>query len=52
MLEKYLQFRFYRNNHSKYRKYYDMWRKNVTENQLIYFEKEMYHLIEMGEYNG
>lgn len=40
----YLQQRFYRNNHAKYRKYFEEWVQNVTETQLMYFEKEKYHL--------
>jgi len=36
----YLRERFYRNNHAKYRKYFDEWVSNITENQLFYFEKE------------
>lgn len=36
----YLRERFYRNNHAKYRKYFDEWISNITENQLFYFEKE------------
>lgn len=40
----YLQQRFYRNNHAKYRKYFEEWVSNVTETQLMYFEKEKYHI--------
>lgn len=40
----YLQQRFYRNNHVKYRKYFEEWVQNVTEVQLMYFEKEKFHL--------
>ena len=36
----YLRERFYKNNHTKYRKYFDEWVENVTETQLMYFEKE------------
>jgi hypothetical protein len=36
----YLRERFYQNNHSKYRKYFDEWVNNVTETQLFYYEKE------------
>jgi hypothetical protein len=36
----YLRERFYKNNHTKYRKYFDEWINNVTETQLFYFEKE------------
>lgn len=40
----YLQQRFYSNNHVKYRKYFEEWVQNVTEVQLMYFEKEKYNL--------
>lgn len=40
----YLQQRFYRNNHVKYRKYFEEWVQNVTETQLMYFEKEKFNL--------
>lgn len=40
----YLQQRFYKNNHVKYRKYFEEWVQNVTEVQLMYFEKEKFHL--------
>ena len=40
----YLQRRFYQNNHAKYRKYFEEWVRNVTETQLMYFEKEKFHL--------
>lgn len=36
----YLRERFYKNNHVKYRKYFDEWLSNITEIQLFYFEKE------------
>ena len=35
-----LRERFYRNNHAKYKQYFDEWVSNITENQLFYFEKE------------
>lgn len=40
----YLQQRFYRNNHAKYRKYFEEWIANVTDTQLMYFEKEKYRI--------
>lgn len=40
----YLQQSFYRNNHAKYRKYFEEWVRNVTEEQLMYFEKEKFRL--------
>lgn len=40
----YLQQRFYRNNHVKYYKYFEDWVQNVTEVQLMYFEKEQFRL--------
>jgi len=36
----YLRERFYRNNHAKYKQYFDEWVSNITEIQLMYFEKE------------
>lgn len=40
----YLQQRFYKNNHNKYSKYFEEWVQNVTETQLMYFEKEKFRL--------
>ena len=45
VLSDYLRERFYRNNHPKYRKYFDEWIKNVTETQIMYFEKERLSII-------
>lgn len=41
----YLRERFYKNNHAKYRKYFDEWINNVTESQLYYFEIERMNII-------
>ncbi len=40
----YLRKRFYQNNHTKYRKYFEEWVKNVVDTQIMYFEKEKYRL--------
>lgn len=40
-LDEYLLLRFNRSNHPKYRKYAAEWIKNLTSEQLSYFEKEM-----------
>jgi len=34
-IETYLEWRWKRYNHKKYYKYYDTWRKGITENQFI-----------------
>lgn len=49
-LNNYLHWRCRMNWHTKYLKYIDEWISNVTDNQLIYFEKEMNHLIDRGIY--
>lgn len=43
-MREYLRQRFYRNNHSKYRKYFEEWLNGVVGTQLMYFEKEKYRL--------
>ncbi len=42
-LLEWLRFRFYRDNHVKYRKYFDEWVENVTEDQLVGFKKCMFY---------
>ena len=37
-VKEYLKNDFEWNNHKKYRKYFDEWYSNLTENQLLYFE--------------
>lgn len=37
-----LQQRFYRDNHAKYKHYFDEWVKNITETQINGFSKQMY----------
>lgn len=37
----YLEVRYYQDNHAKYHKYFEEWVKNVTDNQLYYFNKDM-----------
>lgn len=36
-----LEFRFYRDNHIKYRKYFKEWVSNITPNQIEGFYKQM-----------
>jgi len=50
-LNNYLQWRCRMNWHTKYLKYINEWISNITDNQLIYFEKEMNHLIDRGIYS-
>lgn len=40
VLYTYLQERFYHSNHSKYRKYFEEWVNNLTDNQIDFFEIE------------
>ena len=42
-LNEYLLLRFNRSNHLKYRKYAIKWIRNLTEDQLYYFKKEMFN---------
>ena len=42
-LFEWLRFRFYRDNHVKYRKYFDEWVENVTPSQLEGFKKCMFY---------
>jgi hypothetical protein len=51
MLEKYLEFRFKNGLKQAYQKYFDEWLSGVTEEQLNYFEREMYNLIKLGIYD-
>lgn len=51
MLERYLLFRFKANNRNAYHRYYDEWLSGVTDEQLEYFEREMYNLISQGKYD-
>lgn len=44
-LNEYLLLRFNRSNHPKYRKYAVEWISNLTEEQLLYFRKEMLKLL-------
>lgn len=45
VLYTYLQERFYYSNHSKYRKYFEEWVSNLTDNQIDYFEIERNSII-------
>lgn len=52
MLKKYLEFRFRTNNtKAYYAKYFKEWIEGLTDNQLIYFEREMFNLIKNGKYD-
>lgn len=42
-LFEWLKFRFYRDNHVKYRKYFDEWVANITESQIEGFKKCMFY---------
>jgi len=50
MLEKYLEYRFKFNNRNSYHRYFEEWVKNITVDQLLYFEREMNNLISRGIY--
>ena len=42
----YLRETFFRNNHTKYKKYFGEWVKNLTPIQIFYFEKQRLNIIE------
>lgn len=44
-LNEYLLLRFNRSNHPKYRKYAVKWISNLTEEQVLYFRKEMLKVL-------
>lgn len=43
-ITEYLAYRFIKNNHPKYHKYCKEWIKNLTVQQITYFEKEKQNL--------
>lgn len=47
----YLEWRCRTNWHNKYRRYIEEWISNVTEEQMMYFERERENLIKMGKYD-
>lgn len=49
-IKNYLIWRCKTNWHSRYLKYIDTWISNVTDTQLIYFEREMKNLINRNIY--
>lgn len=51
MIEKYLEFRFKKSTPTKYHKYFKEWLSGVTEEQIIYFEREMFNLMKSGTYD-
>ena len=40
-----LRLRFFRDNHSKYYKYYEEWLNNINQNQLEGFKKQYLNII-------
>ncbi len=40
-LYEWLEYRFYRDNHLKYRKYFKEWVTNLTQNQIDGFRRQM-----------
>lgn len=40
-LKEYLKKEWKYNNHNKYQKYFDEWVKNLTNNQIYHFRKQM-----------
>lgn len=42
----YLRETFYRNNHTKYRKYFDECVNNLMPSQIFYFEKQRLNIID------
>ena len=44
-LKTYLEWRFRVNNVGRYQRYRDEWINNLIPVQLLYFEKEMQHMI-------
>jgi hypothetical protein len=42
-LENWLRDRFYKDNHNKYRHYFDEWYSNLLQSQLDGFAKQMYN---------
>lgn len=41
VLRTYLEVRWRKDNHPKYWRYFDEWVNNITDIQLMYFEKDM-----------
>lgn len=50
ILYNYLRERFYKNNHDKYRKYFDEWVNCITETQIDYFEKERLNILNQSKH--
>lgn len=49
-LRTYLEWRWRVNTFWKYQQYRDEWINNLVPSQLYYFEREMQHLIDNGQY--
>lgn len=43
-LNDYLKERWRVNNHKKYQKYFDEWVRNLTQDQILNFKREMDHI--------
>lgn len=52
VLYEHLRQQFYRNNHPKYRKYFEEWISNITESQISYFEIERINIINKSKYKN
>ena len=50
VLYEHLKNQFFRNNHAKYRKYFEEWFSNLTKEQLYYFEIERINIINKSKY--
>lgn len=42
-LEEWLRYHWRRDNHSKYQRYFEEWLKNISDDQIMYFSKQMYN---------
>ena len=51
VLYEYLRQRFFRNNHSKYLKYFEEWVNKITSEQIYYFEIERLNIINKSKWN-
>lgn len=43
-LLEWLRLRWRRDNHAKYQQYFEEWVSNITEDQILAFDKQMYNL--------
>jgi len=49
-LRRYLEWRFRVNNRNQYQHYMKEWISGLVDSQLFYFEREMQHMIDNGQY--